>query len=165
MSMFASPGAATGGWAVADAENHLVVIDVHSHETGIVTSLGEKDAIKATVHDITDQATYEDTLIFPKVLVGSLKSRVGQKVLGTLGKGVAKPGQNAPWVLFDAAGDPAAVDQATKYLTGQVADSLAATAPPSPVPTPVVDPAKGNPVDLTGKTPEQVAALKAMGLA
>ena len=47
MSMFASPGAASGGWAVADAENHLVVIDVHSHETGIVTSLGEKDAIKA----------------------------------------------------------------------------------------------------------------------
>ncbi len=164
MSMFASPGAASGGWAVADAENHLVVIDVHSHESGIVTSLGEKDAIKATVHDITDQETYEDTLIFPKVLVGSLKGRIGQKVLGTLGKGVAKPGQNAPWVLFDAAGDPAAVDQATKYLTGQVAATI--TSPePAPVATQVVDPSKGNPVDLTGKTPEQIAALKAMGLA
>ncbi len=164
MSMFASPGAAGGGWSVADAEGHLVVIDVHSHETGIVTSLGDKDAIKATVHDVTDGESYEDTLIFPKVLVGSLKGRIGQKVLGTLGKGVAKPGQNAPWVLFDAAGDPAAVDQATKYLTGQVAETL--TAPePTPAPAPVADPAKGNPVDLTGKTPEQVAALKAMGLA
>ncbi len=156
MSMFASPGTAGGGWAVADAENHLLVIDVHSHEHDIPTSLGDRDAIKATVHDITDHDTFEDVLIFPKVLVGSLKSRVGQKVLGTVGKGVAKPGQNAPWVLFDAAGDQASVDAATAYLTGQVAATIT-----SPDPAPAAAPA----VDLAGKTPAQVAALKEMGLA
>lgn len=164
MSMFTSPGAAGGGWSVADAEGHLVIVEVHSLEKDIPTSLGDKDAIKATVHDITDQETYEDTLIFPRVLIGSLKSRIGDKVLGTIGKGVAKPGQNAPWLLFDAASDPASVDAATKYLTGQVAATI--TSPePAPVATQVVDPSKGNPVDLTGKTPEQIAALKAMGLA
>lgn len=160
MSMFASPGASGGGWTVADAENHLVIIDVHSYETGIVTSLGDRDAIKATVHDITSGETFEDTLVFPKVLVGSLKGRIGQKVLGTLGKGVAKPGQNAPWVLFDAAADKASVDAATAYLTGQVAATIT-----SPKPTPAAAAAAGPAVDLAGKTPEQIAALKEMGLA
>ena len=161
MSMFASPGATGGGWAVADAENHLVVVEVHSHEQNIPTSLGDRDAIKATVHDITDGESHDDVLIFPKVLVGSLKNRVGQKVLGTVGKGVAKPGQNAPWVLFDAAADKKSVDAATAYLTGQVAESLT-----TPDPTPAAAPAAAGPaVDLTGKTPEQIAALKEMGLA
>ncbi len=104
------------GFVVADANGHLVVIEVHSLETGIVTSLGDRDAIRATVHDITAEHTYEDTLIFPKVLIGSLKSRIGQKVLGTIGQGVAKPGQNAPWVINDASGD-AAAGVATAYLT------------------------------------------------
>ena len=163
MNMFASPGAAGGGWAVADAEDHLVVIDVHSLEKDIPTSLGDKDAIKATVHDITDGETHDDVLIFPKVLIGSLKNRVGQKVLGTVGKGVAKPGQNAPWVLFDAAADKTSVDKATAYLTGQVAESLTT---PDPTPTaPAAAAATGPAVDLTGKTPEQIAALKEMGLA
>lgn len=158
MSMFTSPGAAGGGWTVADADGHLVVIDVHSLERDIPTSLGDRDAIKATVHDITAGETFDDTLIFPKVLIGSLKTRIGQKVLGTIGQGVAKPGQNAPWVLFDASGDPAAVDQATAYLTGQVATTLTA-ADPAPAA------AAGQKVDLTGKTPAQVAALKELGLA
>lgn len=160
MSMFTSPGAAGGGWSVADSDGHLVVIDVQSHERDIPTSLGDRDAVKATVHDIDAGDTFEDVLIFPKVLIGALKSRVGQKVLGTIGQGVAKPGQNPPWVLFDASGDPVAVDRATAYLTGQVADSLTPPADPAPAAT-----AAGQKVDLTGKTPAQVAALKELGLA
>ncbi len=162
MSQFASPGAAGGGWAVADAEHHLLVIDVHSLEKDIPTSLGDKDAIKATVHDITDQETHDDVLIFPKVLIGSLKGRIGQKVLGTVGKGVAKPGQSPPWILFDAAGDQESVDKATAYLTGQVAESLAA---PEPAPAAAAAAPVAGGIDLTGKTPAQVAALKEMGLA
>ena len=157
MSMFTSPGSSGGGWSAADSEGHLVVVEVQGYETGVITANGERDAVKATVHDIDDAATYDDVLIFPKVLVGSLKGRVGQKVLGTIGKGVAKPGQNAPWVLFDASTDTSAVDKATAYLTGQVADSLAAA--------PAATPAAAGKVDLAGKTPEQIAALKEMGLA
>ena len=161
MSMFASPGAAGGGWSVADAEGHLVVIEVQSLERDIPTSLGDKDAIRATVHDITAGETFDETLIFPRVLIGSLKSRIGQKVLGTIGKGVAKPGQSPPWMLFDASADQASVDAATAYLTGQV--SAALTAPePQPQPQPA---AAAVAVDLTGKTPAQIAALKEMGLA
>ena len=59
--------------------------------------------------------TAEDALLFPKVLVASLKNRVGQTVLATLTQGVAKPGQSAPWTLTDATGDPAAVKRATDF--------------------------------------------------
>jgi hypothetical protein len=78
--------------------------------------MGDKDAVRVTIHDITDTATYEDVLWFPKVLVGSLKGRVGQKVLAVLGKGTAKPGQSAPWILVDATTDNDCVQAATTYL-------------------------------------------------
>ena len=69
-----------------------------------------------TIHDITESATHEDVLWFPKVLVGSLKGRIGQKVLAVLGKGTAKPGQSAPWILVDATTDDDCVTAATAYL-------------------------------------------------
>ena len=160
MTEFASPGAAGGQFSIADAEGHLVVIEVESYEQGVVTSLGEKDAIKATVHDIDAQATTEDALIFPKVLVGSLKGRVGQKVLATVGKGVAKPGQNAPWVLNDASGDAAAAARATAYLAAYAAGQFAAPAQAVPA-APAAAPAGAAPqVDLTD--PNVVAALAAL---
>lgn len=156
MSEFTSPGAAGGNFSIADAEGHLVVVDVHSYEQGVVTSLGEKDAISATVHDIDAAHTSEDALIFPKVLVGSLKARVGQKVLARVGKGVAKPGQNAPWILEDASGDAAAVAAATEYLKKW--DSGQFTAPAETATAPVATPAPA--VDLSD--PNVVAALAAL---
>jgi hypothetical protein len=45
-----------------------------------------------------------------------LKGRVGQKVLAVLGKGTAKPGQSAPWILVDATTDSDCVKAATTYL-------------------------------------------------
>lgn len=161
MTEFASPGAAGGSFNVADTEGHLVVVEVHSYEQGVVTTLGEKDAIKATVHDVDAQTTYEDALIFPKVLVGSLKGRVGQKVLATMGKGVAKPGQNAPWVLNDASGDAAAAARATAYLAAYAAGQFT----PVDEPAPAAPAAAAAAVDLTDPNVQAaLAALKAQGL-
>jgi hypothetical protein len=42
-----------------------------------------------------------------------------------MGKGEAKVGQTAPWIIVDASSEPKAVKAATDYLTGQVAASLA----------------------------------------
>jgi len=154
---FASPGAAGDGFVVADANGHLVVIEVHSLETGIVTSLGDRDAIRATVHDITAEHTYEDTLIFPKVLIGSLKSRIGQKVLGTIGQGVAKPGQNAPWVINDASGDQAAAAAAVAYLAKWKAGEFTA-----PVQATATTGTTATPDPLASLTFEQRAALAAL---
>lgn len=160
MSEFAAPGAAGGSFSIADANGHLVVIEVHSYEQGVTTTLGEKDAISATVHDIDAQETTEDALIFPKVLVGSLKGRVGQKVLATVGQGVAKPGQNAPWVLNDASGDAAAAARATAYLAAWAAGQFAAPVAETPAPTPTPTPDAAPQVDLTN--PAVQAALAAL---
>lgn len=92
----------------------------------VQTSLGEKDAISATIHDVDTGDTFEDALIFPKVLVSSLRNRVGQTVLATLTQGQAKPGQSAPWTLTDATGDPAAVAKATKFMEAYQSGQYAA---------------------------------------
>ncbi|KQB83887.1 hypothetical protein [Corynebacterium oculi] len=61
----------------------------------------------------------EDTLIFQKVLQGQLKRYIGsgQVCLGRLGKGEAKPGQSAPWMLGDFTEQDAQVAQ--RYLNSK----------------------------------------------
>jgi hypothetical protein len=146
MITFASPS--TGGGTVlkpADIEGHLLIVEPNEYIENMSTSMGESDAVSVTVHDINTQETHESVLWFSRVLVGSLKGRIGQKVLGVMGKGEAKPGQTAPWVLKDASGEPKAVEAATKYLTAQVAAELT-----TPEPT-------------TTDSDDLMAALKSLG--
>ncbi len=149
MSPFAAPAQASG-FTPADHLGHLLIIDVHGYEPSIQTSLGDKDAVSATVHDVDTGETAEDALIFPKVLVSSLKGRIGQTVLAVLTQGVAKPGQSAPWTLADATGDPAQVKRATDFLDAYKAGALAAPDNPAP------------PVDVSNLNADQLAALAAL---
>ena len=112
---FAAP-AAGSVLKPAEIEGHLLVVEPREYVQAMQTAMGESDAVRCTVHDITDSTTYDEVLWFSSVLVGSLKSRIGQKVLGVMGKGVAKPGQSAPWLLNDASGEAQAVEAAKKYL-------------------------------------------------
>ena len=133
MITFASPS--TGGGTVlkpADVEGHLLVVEPMEFIASMATSMGESDAVSVTVYDITTQETHESVLWFSRVLVGSLKARICQKVLGVMGKGEAKPGQTAPWVLKDASGEPKAVKAATDYLVANVAEQLAPPADATP---------------------------------
>lgn len=125
MIMFTSPSQAAG-FTPADHLGHLLIIQVTEYVPTVQTSLGEKDAISATIHDVDTGDTAEDALIFPKVLVSSLRNRVGQTVLATLTQGQAKPGQSAPWTLTDATGDPAAVAKATKFMEAYQSGQYAA---------------------------------------
>jgi hypothetical protein len=141
-SRFAAPSESNG--IDMDATNgHLLVIKVLGHESGITTVYGEKDAIRATVHDISAQTTTEDTLLFGGYLIGALKNRVGQEVLAVLYQGAAsRPGQNPPWMLTkDAAENPQYIAAATAYLDAYEAKRFqapaAAAAPAAPV-APVV---------------------------
>jgi hypothetical protein len=104
MSAFATPATATGiDWN--DANGSLLLIEPLSIEVAVKTSLGEKDAVRANVAVLDGTLAgeqYSDVLIFPRVLQGQVRSRLGQKVLGRLGQGVAKAGQSAPWMLSEA---------------------------------------------------------------
>lgn len=130
MTVFAAP-AAGGGSDVrpADLEGHLLVVEPQEYVASMPTAFGDKDAIRVTIHDITESASHENVLWFPSVLVGSLKSRVGEKVLAVLGKGDAKPGQAPPWILVDATTDGDCVKAATAYLESIAGSQFAAADP------------------------------------
>jgi hypothetical protein len=106
---FAAPAEPSTGVKWADLDGELLLIEPETVST-VSTSLGEREAVHATVHVITgDDAgtTHPDALIFPKVLLAQLRQQLGEHVLGRLGQGKAKPGQSAPWRLMDCRkGDP-----------------------------------------------------------
>lgn len=104
-NLFAPPAAATGGIKWADHHGALLIIQPVSEEKNIQTANGARDAIRANAYVIDGPGapeTYEDTLIFPKVLVSQLRPRLGQLVIGRVAQGASKPGQNPPWILAEA---------------------------------------------------------------
>jgi hypothetical protein len=128
---FASPGS-TSGVDYAELNGSLLLIEPASLESGVKTSLGDKDAVRAdiTVLDGPNAGTqHTDTLIFPRVLIGQLRSRIGQKVLGRLGQGVARPGQNAPWLLNEATDADKQLGLAWLSKTALAAPATAGNAP------------------------------------
>lgn len=126
---FAAPAPATGGIDLKSLMGALLIIEPHGTEDGIQTVHGPASAVRATIHVIdgpTAGEVHDDVLLFPKVLQGQLKSRIGQKVLGRLGQGLARPGQSAPWVIQEA--EPADIAAGTDYLNRQQAGQFAAPA-------------------------------------
>jgi hypothetical protein len=115
---FSDPGTSTG-INLNDLEGSLLLVKPVRVEHGIKTSLGDRDATVAHVHVVDgDQAgtVYPEVFIWPRVLQGQLRANLGTDrfTIGRLGKGTAKPGQNAPWKL-EAATD-ADKKAATTYL-------------------------------------------------
>lgn len=108
MSEFVSAAPPSGGITWADHKGKLLIIEPISFESGIQTSFGAADAVKAHVHVLTGPGESEDfaeALVFPKLLASQLKSQIGNKVVGRLNQGMAKPGQSAPWLLDEASAD------------------------------------------------------------
>lgn len=106
MSGFATPASAGSGIKWADLDGALVVAVVNGIEDKISTSFGEREDVpRIDLHVLDGEAAGEehnDTLVFPKVLGQQLRRRVGEKVLGRIGQGIAKSGQSAPWMLLPA---------------------------------------------------------------
>ena len=146
---FAAPSTGGGSLKPADVEGHLLVVEPSEYVASIATSFGERDAVRVTVHDISTQETHSDVLLFGTALIGSLKGQIGKRVLGVMGKGTAKAGQSAPWILVDASANADAVKAATAYLTGQVAATIAAPAPAVDPGQSALDAALGNLAGIT----------------
>ena len=88
--------------ALRDLEGSVVVMVAKEYVAAIETANGTTDAVRVTIHDISGQRTYADQLVFARVMVNGLKEKIGQQVLGVVGKGASKPGKSAPWVLNSA---------------------------------------------------------------
>jgi hypothetical protein len=130
MSDFEAPASATGvQWE--ELKGALLVIEPKKVEDGIVTSFGDKQAVRADLYVIDGPKTGEsftDTLIFPNVLIGQTKSALGKKVLGRLGQGQAKAGQKPPWKLDEAT--PADQAAAKAWLDSRNSFAAPATGQP-----------------------------------
>ena len=126
MTAFAAPAAGGDSLPIAEMVDHIVVFDVLAQEQNVETDYGPKDPVRATVHDVTAGETYEDALIFQGYLIGALKRRIGQKVLGRIYLGDAKKGQKPPYMIEDASGDSNAVSKATAYLEAYAKGQFAA---------------------------------------
>ncbi|MGW6498564.1 hypothetical protein [Nonomuraea angiospora] len=130
---------------IADYVGHLILFYPRELKDGISTSNGVTDAIVADVVILTHPEgpkAERDVLIFQKVLKGSLKGKIGaDPVLARLAKGVAKPGQSAPYVLNEYDQNDAAY--ATQYLNsvgGNPFPSFQAAPAPAPAPLPQAAP-------------------------
>lgn len=125
--MFDAPSVGNGNSVrPADVEGHVIVCQPIEYVGSMSTSFGETDAIRLTVHDISEKESHDDVLWFSAALVGSLKRDIGKMVLGKMGKGDAKAGQSAPWVIIDLTSNEKAVAAASKYMNERTATSLSA---------------------------------------
>ena len=125
-----------------DLAGSLLMVEVLSYEDHVptvYTKPGERNpAIRANVTVIDGREAgriYEDALIFPKLLQGQLRSRIGRTVLGRLVQGEAKAGQSPPWKLNPAtdADKSTARGALARTTVGQTAaPSMGGTAAPPP---------------------------------
>lgn len=101
---------------VAEMVGHLVLFYPLEHKQSVNTMFGEKDAVIADVHDLTDGVKYESAMFLQGALIGVLKRNAGtgRPVLGVVGKGEAKKGQQAPYLLTPGNDEQKAI--ARKYI-------------------------------------------------
>lgn len=138
MSMFD-----TASGAQFPMEEHLgdlLVIHVLGFEEDIPTAIGDSDAVRVSIL-VADSDNpehigqeYDDALLFPKVLVSSLRGKVGtgRPVLGRLGQGQAKPKQSPPWILLPFDEDDA--QKAIAAMSGQFTSGSEDAAPTKKAP-------------------------------
>ena len=127
---FAAPAPPGSGIKWDELSGRLLLVEPTAVKTDIKTSYGDADAVVADIAILDGDPkgdTYPEALVFPKVLQGQLKSKLGEKVLGRLGQGTAKPGQSAPWLLEEATA--ADYEVGTRYLEYRSKNELAKPEP------------------------------------
>jgi hypothetical protein len=145
---FSNPSSPADGFKPADHLEGLLMLRVlafEEHVPTVHTEPGEKTpAIRVNVA-VLDGATagqeFEDTLIFNKVIIGQLRARVGELVLGRLTRGEAKPGKSAPYIIKDAT--PADIEAGKAFIAtkGNGAAPAPAEQAAAPAPTAMPQPA------------------------
>lgn len=122
---FALPSETKGeGLGIGDFEGHLVILRAAGAETQMDTSFGESTYIPSQILDVDGDLTpegFEDIWVWSAGVRSQLKSatKAGKPIVGVVGKGTAKPGKSAPWLIIepDAAQLAEAKKAYTKYNT------------------------------------------------
>jgi hypothetical protein len=128
MEAFASPAAASTGPKPADLQGQLLIFKPIEYRSGIETVNGPADAISCDVINLDTGEAHSDVLFFNIAIRNALRPLIGQRVLGRIQQGVAKPGKTAPWIIADASQDAAAIAKASAYKPGTAAAPAPAAA-------------------------------------
>ena len=128
MEAFASPAASSIGPKAADLAGQLLIFKPVEYRTGIETVNGAADAISCDLINLDTGEEHTDVLFFNVALRSSLRPLIGQRVLGRIKQGTAKPGKTAPWILEDASQDPTALAKAQGFKPGAQAAAAPAAA-------------------------------------
>ncbi|MBX6386083.1 MAG: hypothetical protein IRZ07_24435 [Microbispora sp.] len=104
--LFDAPSSSSGGVKITEFDGQLLLITPTAHEKDIATSYGPADAVSVDLVVLDGANAGEEHTgirVFQRALQGQLRPKVGtgRMVLGRLGRGTAKPGQSAPWLLSD----------------------------------------------------------------
>jgi hypothetical protein len=125
MAFIAPSSSSSDSVKVADLNGHLLIVSPIEFKANIQTVNGLADAIEVNLIDLDTNEEHNSVLWFNVALKNALKPLIGQKVLGRIGQGIAKPGKNAPWLLLDATADAEAVAKANAYIGGAPAVAVA----------------------------------------
>lgn len=123
MDEFDSPAS---GVKITEFEGALILFTPTGFVEKAPTNFGPADYVESDVAVLDGDRqgeTHSAVRIYQKALIGQLRPKVGtgRMVLGRLGRGQAKAGQSAPWVLEDP------VD-ADKYVAREFLDKQKAAA-------------------------------------
>jgi hypothetical protein len=104
--LFLMPEDARGGDLVSiDVfEGRLVVMEATGEETETETSFGPSTYLPSRVLDVEGKGEWEEMWVWSAGVRSQLKAakRAGKPIVGVVGKGEAKPGRSAPWLIKDA---------------------------------------------------------------
>lgn len=130
-SSFSTPAPPSGGFAMKDHLGSLILVEVLATKEGLQTANGPADVITGNVAVLDGSGagdTYDDTILFGKVVYGQLKNSVGQKVLGRVAQGTAKGNQSPPWILNEASAEDIA--KAEKWVADNAKPAVTSAAAP-----------------------------------
>jgi hypothetical protein len=104
--LFTLPEDVSAGIKLEDIEGHLVIMRATGEMTKIDTKIGPSEYLPAEVLDLDDPenaGVWQEIWIFSTGVGSQLKASQRQKkpIVGVIGKGEAKPGNNAPWLVLD----------------------------------------------------------------
>lgn len=154
MPMFSQPSQGDK-FSVGEHVGSLCLFFVHDIRQGITTSFGDREAVACDIHVLDGNGAGEiahDCLIFQGALIGSLRSAAGgEPVLARIGQGIAKPGQNPPYILTEYTAEDAT--KAEAYLTERAKKfqgSGPATTAPGATPAPAATASGATPTSANG---------------
>jgi hypothetical protein len=100
VSQFQQPGVGGDKFEAAAHNGHLMLFFPSQYDQNIPTVNGTADAVTTRIVDLDTGQVLDDAKVWGKAMVPQLKGAIPDgMVLGRLGQGQSKGGNNPPWIL------------------------------------------------------------------